>query len=452
MSSAPEGTASSSDALLARQKKHVLFTWSAQDSARPVHVERGDGAVFFDQDGGEWLDFESQVFNANAGHGQQAIVDAIKAQAQTLPVAHPAAVYETKAALGEALAGITPGDLDHFFLCLSGAEAIENAYKIARMVTGRKKVIARRRSYHGASMGALSLTGDWRRWPVEPGVWGVLRAEDPYCYRCPFGLEPSSCGTRCATHIEHIIEMEGPDTIAAIFLESITGANGGFIPPPDYWPRIRDICDRHGILLVADEVFTGFGRTGKWFAVEHWGVVPDMITMAKGLTGGYAPMGVVAMRPFIAEHFADQTLWCGLTSYAHPIACAAALAAIDVYRDQGLIEQAAERGILLEQLLEDLKSKYPIIGDIRSIGLFGTIEFVADRASKQPLVGYTQNAAPGTVLARLRDGLRTRRVHAPMKGNFLQVCPPTCITEDQLRDGVGRIEEALIEALKESAA
>lgn len=433
--------------LLERQRRHVLFTWSAQDSARPVHIERGDGAIFYDQDGAAWLDFESQVFNANAGHGQQAIVEAIQQQAATLAVAHPAAVYETKAALGEALAAITPGDLDHLFLCLSGAEAVENAYKIARMVTGRKKVIARRRSYHGASMGALSLTGDWRRFPVEPGLWGVLRAEDPYCYRCPFGLEPSSCGTRCATHIEHIIELEGPDTIAAIFLESVTGANGGYIPPPDYWPRIRDICDRHGILLVADEVFTGFGRTGKWFAVEHWGVVPDMITMAKGLTGGYAPMGAVAMRPFIAEHFQDRTLWCGLTSYAHPIACAAALAAIEVYRDQGLIEQAAARGELLKELLEEMRAKYPIIGDIRSIGLFGTIEFVADRASKQPFVGYAETAPADSVLGRIRAGVKARRVHAPTKGNTLQICPPTCITEAQLRDGVGRIAAAIEEAI-----
>lgn len=434
--------------LLDRQRKHVLFTWSAQDSARPVHIERGDGAVFHDQDGNTWLDFESQVFNANAGHGQQHIVEAIQRQAATLAVAHPAAVYESKAALGEALAAITPGDLDHFFLCLSGAEAVENAYKIARMVTGRKKVIARRRSYHGASMGALSLTGDWRRMPVEPGLWGVLRAEDPYCYRCPFGLEPSSCGTRCATHIEHIIELEGPDTIAAIVLESVTGANGGFIPPDDYWPRIRDICDRHGIMLIADEVFTGFGRTGKWFAVEHWDVVPDMITMAKGLTGGYAPMGAVAMRPYIAEHFADRTLWCGLTSYAHPIACAAALAAIEVYREQGLIEQAAERGALLSELLRDLKAKHPIIGDVRTIGLFGTIEFVADRASKLPFVGYAETAPADSVLGRIRSGIKARRVHAPTKGNFLQICPPTCVTEAQLRDGVGRIAAAIEEAVQ----
>lgn len=438
--------------LLERQKRHVLFTWSAQDSARPVHIERGDGAIFYDQTGAPWLDFESQVFNANAGHGQQAIVDAIARQANTLAVAHPAAVYETKAALGEALAAITPGDLDHFFLCLSGAEAVENAYKMARLITGRHKVIARRRSYHGASMGALSLTGDWRRWPLEPGVPGVLRAEDPYCYRCPFGSTQGACGTRCATHIEHIIEMEGPDTIAAIFLESITGANGGFIPSPDYWPRIRDICDRHGILLVADEVFTGFGRTGKWFAVEHWGVVPDMITMAKGLTGGYAPMGAVAMRPFIAEHFAQKTLWCGLTSYAHPIACAAALAAIEVYRDQGLMENAALQGKLLKKLLMDLKRKYQNIGDIRSIGLFGTIEFVADRESKLPLVGYAKTAPPDSLLGRIRSGLRARRVHAPMKGNFLQVCPPTCITEAQLRDGVARIDAAIAEALEQESA
>ncbi len=316
--------------LEARQRRHVLYTWSAQRAANPVPVAGGKGAWFFDPKGERWLDFESQVFNCNAGHGEARIVEAIQRQVAELACAHPAAVYEAKAALGEALADVTPGDLDRFFLCLSGAEANENAIKMARLLTGRTKVVARRRSYHGASMGALSLTGDPRRWPVEPGLWGVLRTEDPYCYRCPFGLSPEGCGLRCAEHLEQVVEMEGPQTIAAVFLEGITGANGGFVPPPGYWPRIREICDRHGILLVSDEVFTGFGRTGEWFAVNHWGVVPDMITMAKGLTSGYAPLGAVALREPLAARFDEETLWSGLTGYAAPVSCAAAVASIRV--------------------------------------------------------------------------------------------------------------------------
>ncbi|MCA9527767.1 MAG: aminotransferase class III-fold pyridoxal phosphate-dependent enzyme [Myxococcales bacterium] len=432
--------------LEARQRRHVLSTWTPQAAASPVHIASGDGAVFYDDHGNAWLDFESQVFNANAGHGQQAIIEAIQQQASTLAVAHPAAVFEAKARLGELLTDVTPGDIDAFFLCLSGAEAVENAYKIARMITGRQKVVARRRSYHGASMGALSLTGDWRRWPAEPGLWGVARTEDPYCYRCPFGLEHPACGVRCASHLEHVIEMEGPENIAAVFMEGVTGANGGFIPPPEYWPRVREICDRHGILLVADEVFTGFGRTGKWFAVDHWGVVPDLITMAKGITGGYAPLGAVGLRPHLARHFDDATLWCGLTSYAHPVSCAAAVAAIGVYQDQGLIAHAAAMGDVLGEGFATLKARHPIIGDARHLGLLGTLELVADRDTRAPLVGYAQNPAPGSPLARLKAGLKKRHVHALVRGNTLMVTPPLCITETQLQDGLARIDAALAEA------
>ncbi|MCA9539857.1 MAG: aminotransferase class III-fold pyridoxal phosphate-dependent enzyme [Myxococcales bacterium] len=432
--------------LEARQRKHVLFTWAAQEKAQPVSITGGKGVWFVDEQGRRWLDFESQVFNVNLGHGEARVTAAVQAQAAKLGVAHPAAVFEAKAALGEALAAITPGDLDRFFFCLSGAEAVENALKIARMLTGRSKVIARRRSYHGASMGALSLTGDWRRWPVEPGLWGVLRAEDPYCYRCPFGLKPESCGTRCAEHIEHIIEMEGPETIAAVFLEGITGANGGFVPPPDYWPRIREICDRHGILLVADEVFTGFGRTGRWFAVNHWGVVPDMITMAKGLTGGYAPMGAVAIREPLARRFDDSTLWCGLTGYAHPLGCAAAVASLQVYQEDGLIDHAARLGVHLRQRLNELKLKHPLIGDVRGLGLFATIEFVSNHYTRAPLVPYSKSPEPGSMLHRLQKALRDRRVHIAQRWTHLFIAPPLCITIDELDRGIALIDEALTEA------
>lgn len=433
--------------LEARQRRHVLYTWSAQETAKPVRITGGEGAWFFDDEGGRWLDFESQVFNANLGHGERRVSDAIKAQVDEIACAHPAAVFEAKARLGEALARITPGDLNHAFLCLSGAEANENAYKIARMVTGRQKVIARRRSYHGATMGALSLTGDNRRWPVEPGLWGVLRAEDPYCYRCPFGLDVSSCGTRCATHLEHIIEMEGAGSIAAVFMEGVTGTAGGFIPPADYWPRVREICDRHGILLVADEVLSGFGRTGRWFAVDHWGVVPDMVVMAKGITGGYAPLAAVAMSDAIAGHFDRQTLWCGLTGYAHPLSCAAAVAAIEVYEKDGLIENAARLGLVLGERLAGLMARYELIGDVRNLGLFGTIEFVRDRKSREPVVGHAQATPAGSVLARLDGALRARRVHICRKETRLYVCPPLCISESELHEGLDRIDAAIGEAL-----
>lgn len=413
--------------LEARQRKHVLFTWSAQSQASSVPIASGKGATFTDHDGERWLDFESQTFNCNAGHGEARIISAMADQAASLACAAPSAVFEAKAALGERLAAVTPGDLNRFFLCLSGAEAVENALKIARMVTGRTKVIARRRSYHGASMGALSLTGDARRLAVEPGLWGVVRAEDPYCHRCPFGLEHPSCGVRCATHLEHIIQMEGPDRIAAVFMEGITGANGGFVPPDDYWPTVREICDRYGILLVADEVFSGFGRAGRWFAVDHWGVTPDMITMAKGLTSGYAPLGAVAMRDHIADRFADEKLWCGLTSYAHPVSCAAAVASIDVYQQDQLIEAAARLETPMLAAMNGLKQRFgSLISDVRGRGLFGTMELDRDTAP-------------------ITEALRKRRVHLLAKGPNIFVCPPLCITQDELEEGIDLIGQALQE-------
>ena len=426
--------------LEARQRKHVFYTWTAQSKASPVEITGGEGAVFRDAAGADWLDFESQVFNANAGHGERRIVEAIQRQAGSLACAHPAGVFEAKAALGEALARVTPGDLDHFFLCLSGAEANENAIKMARMLTGRSKIIARRRSYHGASMGALSLTGDPRRWPVEPGLWGVLRAEDPYCHRCPFGLKYPGCGLRCATHVEELIRFENPESIAAVVLEGVTGANGGFVPPDEYWPRVREICDRHGILLISDEVFTGFGRTGAWFAVDHWGVVPDMITMAKGLTGGYAPLGAVALRSPLAARFEEETLWCGLTGYAHPVSCAAALAAIQVYEADGLIQRAAQLGPRLQAGLQRLKAKHPIIGDARGRGLFGTLELGGER----PLQDFDE--APHPVMERLRAALHARKIHISVRWSYVFIAPPLCITEAQLQRGLDLIDEALTEA------
>jgi len=444
----PTGPPLSADraALEARQRAHVLFTWSAQQSARPVSIVGGQGARFTDHEGGSWLDFESQVFNANLGHGESRITEAIARQARELACAHPAALFEAKAALGEAIARITPGDLDHVFLCLSGAEANENAYKIARLVTGRQKVIARRRSYHGATMGALSLTGDNRRWATEPGLWGVIRAEDPYCYRCPFGLEHPSCGARCATHIEHIIQMEGPETIAAIFLAGMTGTAGAFVPPPDYWPTVRQICDRYGILLVADEVLSGFGRTGAWFAVDHFGVVPDMIVMAKGITGGYAPLAAVAMRTAIAEHFAESTLWCGLTGYAHPISCAAGVAAISVYEQDGLIEHAAKMGAHLSARLAALKAKHPVIGDARNLGLLGVLDFTADHATRAPLIPYAAPTPAGSFLARLDAELRARRMHICRKWTQLFIAPPLVIDRATLDEGMDHIDAALTAA------
>jgi taurine--2-oxoglutarate transaminase len=333
--------------LEARQRKHILFTWTAQNAAAPVRIKGGQGIWFEDHDGRRWMDLESQVFNCNAGHGQRRIGEAIAEQALSLACAHPNAVFEAKAALGERLAAVTPGTRPLLPLPLR-AEANENALKMARAVTGRSKVVARRRSYHGASMGASSLTGDPRRWPGEPDLWGVQRIEDPYCYRCPFGQTHPACGVRCADHLEHVIQMEGPDRIAAVFLEGVAGANGGFVPPPEYWARMREICDRYGILLVADEVFTGFGRTGKL-------VRPPALERGPRSSSRWARGSPAAMRPWAPSP--SGTIWrrsstrsvlqCGLTHHAHPISCAAAVATIDLYHDTKMVENAAHQGEVL---------------------------------------------------------------------------------------------------------
>ncbi len=417
------------DELKRRQEEHIFYTWTAQNQASPLPISRGEGAFFFDHEGQRWFDFESQVFNCNLGHQDQRVIQAIQDQAQRLSCAHPAAVYESKAQLGELLNEVSPGDISKFFLCLSGAEAIENAYKVARMITGRQKVIARRRSYHGASMGALSLTGDARRLPFEPGLWGVIRAEDPYCYRCPFGLALESCSMQCASQIEHIIEMEGPENIAAIFAEGVTGSNGGFIPPQAYWPKLREICDRYGILLVADEVFSGFGRTGEWFAVDHWGVTPDMITMAKGVTSGYAPLGVLGVRGELAARFDDEVLWCGLTSYAHPISCAAAVATIQAYKEDDLINNSKHLGDQLGEVLASWNSE-SWYGDSRCLGLFGTLE-LADQCDDDQL-------------SSLKEALRSHRVHILLKGRMLFITPPLCISAAELNEGLEIIYQCLL--------
>ncbi len=423
-----------------RQARHVLFTWSAQRDAMPLDVDRGEGPWFWTHDGTRWLDMASQVFNAHLGFGHPRMVAAVEKQVRKLAVAHPSALFEAKARLGERLAAVMPEGLDRFFFTLGGAEANENALKIARMVTGRTKVVARYRSYHGATFGALSLTGDPRRLAVEPVLGGVVRVEDPYCYRCPWGAAPGSCARQCVAQVERIVEMEGPDQIAAIFVEAIGGTAGGYVPPPDYLPALRALCDRHGILLVCDEVLTGFGRTGRWFAFDHFGVVPDIVTMAKGLTAGYAPLGAVAVRREIAAHFDERVLWSGLTQYGWPVGCAVAAEALGVYRDEGLVERAARLEGVLRARLEPWVAAYAHVGAVRCRGMYAVVELVADRATRTPLA---RRAEDGPSEAALKAALRAQHVHAVVRNGKLFVAPPLNIAEDALKEGLRRVEAAV---------
>ncbi len=419
-------------------KEYTFYSWSNQGQVNPIPMVRAEGVYFWDAEGKRYLDFASQLVNTNVGHQHPKVVKAIQDQAAKLTFASPGMATEPRGLLGKKLAEITPGDLKKTFFTLGGAEANENAIKIARFYTGRHKILARYRSYHGATHGAMALTGDYRRLPVEPAIPGVVHFLDPYCYRCPFGQngDRNNCCKQCIKHVEEIIEYEGPDQIAAIFMEGVTGTNGLIIPPDDYWPRIREICDKYGILLVSDEVMSGWGRTGEWFAVNHWGVVPDIITTAKGITSGYVPLGAVIVREKIAKFFDDKVLYAGLTYSGHALACAAALATIEAYEEDKIFENAKKVGKHLGECLEELKSKHPSVGDVRYIGLFSALELVKNRETKEPLD-----------ITPLKNFLIANGVYVFNFKNILFVVPPLIITEEQLDEGLNLVDEGLAELM-----
>jgi taurine---2-oxoglutarate transaminase len=417
-------------------KEYTFFSWSVQGQTNPIPVTKADGVYFWDADGKRYLDLASQLVNMNVGHQHPKVVAAIQAQAAQLTFAAPGMATEPRGLLGRKLAEISPGDLQKTFFTLGGAEANENAIKIARFYTGRHKILARYRSYHGATHGAIALTGDYRRLPAEPAMPGVVHFLDPYCYRCPFGWTIDTCHRECIQHVEEVIQHEGPDQIAAIILEGVTGTNGLIIPPDDYWPRMREICDKYGILLISDEVMSGWGRTGEWFAVDNWDVVPDIITTAKGLTSGYVPLGAVIVREKIARFFDDKYLYAGLTYSGHALACAAALATIEAYEEEEIFENARTVGKYLGKRLEEMKALHPSVGDVRYIGLFSALEFVKNRESKEPMD-----------ITPLRSFMAARGVYMFNFKNILFVVPPLVITEEQLEEGLTLLDEALVELM-----
>jgi len=424
------------DEILRLNREYTFFSWSAQAKINPIVIDHAEGIYFWDPDGKRYIDFNSQLMSVNIGHGDRRVADAIAEQAHKLAFAAPQFATEVRGRLGEMLAELTPGDLNTFFFTLGGAEANENALRMARMVTGRQKVIARYRSYHGATAGAISATGDPRRWANEPGVPGIVRVMDPYRYGNP---EPDPVDEHLA-YLDEVIQYEGPHTIAAFILETVTGTNGILIPPDGYLQGVRELCDRYGILLIADEVMAGFGRTGRWFAVDHWDVVPDLLTMAKGLTSSYLPLGAVAMKPEIARYFADKVYYGGLTYSAHPVSCAAAIAAVGVLRDDDLVGNAARLGPVLAEQLASLKASHPSVGSVRSIGLFGIVELIRDAKTHEPMAPFNGSSPEMAALdARFKaDGLYTMQ---HWDGFFTN--PPLCITEEQLGEAFGIIDAAL---------
>ena len=416
-------------------RKYTFFSWSVQKDVKAIPAVGGKGVYYWDADGNRYLDFSSQLMSLNVGYQHPKIVAAIQEQAAKLCAAHPNMATEPRGLLGRMIAEVTPGNLNKVFFTLGGAEANENAIKFARLYTGKHKIIARYRSYHGATYGAITLSGDYRRPPVEPGIPGVIHVFDPYCYRCVFGYTRETCHRECITHIEEVIRCENPDTVAALFMEGVTGSNGIIVPPDDYWPRLREITKKYGILLVSDEVMSGFGRTGEWFSVNHWNVVPDIITMAKGLTSSYLPLGAVAVSEPIAQHFEDKYLYMGLTYFGHPMSCAAGVAAINVYKEDNLIENSRVLGKVLGEELERIKKAHVSVGDVRYIGLFSLLELVKDRATKEPMDVATMGAIRNQLAA---DGLTTF-----VSQSWVFVCPPLCITRDELLTGLNIVEKAL---------
>lgn len=426
--------------------EHNFWTWSAQAKVNPIPVTRAKGVYFWDVDGKRYLDFNSMVMCVNIGHGDERVIEAMVQQLRELPFAGPQMATRARAELGQLLAGITPPGLTKFLYTLGGSDANENAVKLARGFTGKHKILTRYRSYHGATYGAISLTGDPRRTAWEPSVMpGVVHFLDPYRYRSTFhrgnpDVSEAEFARDYLNHLEEIIQFENPETIAGILIETVTGTNGVIIPPDGYLQGVREICDRYGILMIADEVMSGFGRTGEWFAVNHWNVVPDIMTMAKGLTSAYAPLGAVAMKPEIAASFNERVYEGGLTFNGHPVSLAAAIANIQVMKLDHLIENARNTGKVMADMLAELVERHPSVGDVRSIGLFGVIELVKNKATREPLAPWNKTSP---AMASVRKYMLDHGVFLYTHWHTILLLPPLIITPDQLAEGFAVLDQAL---------
>jgi taurine--2-oxoglutarate transaminase len=423
------------DEIVALSKRHTIFEWVPQSAADPIPIARAEGVHFWTPEGRRFLDFNSQLMAVNIGHSDPRVVRAIQEQAAKVAYVAPAMTTEPRARLGAALARVTPGDIDAFFFTNGGAEANENAFKIARAITGRAKILARYRSYHGGTAGAMAATGEPRSWS-QPPLPGFVHVLDPY-HGIERGWERADASLR---YLEEVMQLEGPHTIAAFILEPVTGTNGVLVPPEGYIEGVRALCDRYGILMIADEVMTGFGRTGAWFAIDHWHVVPDLITMAKGLTSAYVQLGAVGMRRPIADAFQERPFPGGLTYSGHPLACAAALATLDVYEADHLIERAAQTGVLMADLLADLAARHPSVGAVRSIGLFGVVELIRNGETRVPMAPLGGTSPEMAALGRF---FRQEGLYTFVRWNYFFTNPPLTITEADLREGFAIIDRGL---------
>jgi taurine--2-oxoglutarate transaminase len=426
-------------------RAHVFHSWSAQALIDPLPIATAEGAWFTDYSGKRYLDFSSQLVNVNIGYQHPRLVAAIQEQAAKLCTVAPGFANDVRGEAARLIAELAPATLNKVFFTNGGAEANENAVRMARLHTGRHKILAAYRSYHGATAGSIALTGDPRRWASEPGMPGIVRYWGPYLYRSAFHAtsETEEC-ERALAHLRDLITFEGPHTIAAIMLETVVGTNGILVPPAGYLAGVRDMCDEFGIVMIADEVMAGFGRCGEWFAIDHWGVAPDLITFAKGVNSGYVPLGGVLISDSIAETFAQRAYPGGLTYSGHPLACAAAAASITIFKEEGIVEHARALGEeVIGPELAAIAERHPSVGEVRGLGVFWAVELVRDRRTREPLVPYNASGAEAAPMAEFAAACKRAGLWPFTHFNRTHVVPPCTITADEVREGLRILDEAL---------
>jgi taurine--2-oxoglutarate transaminase len=435
-------TISEAQEIIQNNQDYTLFSWSKQKGQNPIAVKYGEGIYLYDYDGKRYIDFSSGLMNVNIGHGNQRVTEAVVKQMQEVSYVTPSCVTKVRGELGKKLAEICPGDLNKAFFTLCGATSIENGIKLARLYTGRHKIVSRYQSYHGASIGAISASGDPRRIPVDAQqAPNFVHFDLPYLYRWEYGED--ALLKESIASLERLIAYEGPATIAAILLEGESGSSGCLKYPVGYLKQVREICNKHGILLIMDEVMSGFGRTGKWFGFENHGIVPDMICMAKGLTSGYLPFGCLMVSDKIAAKYDDAVLPLGLTYSAHPVSCAAALEMLKIYEDDNLIANASAMGKYVEQQVEKLKQKHPGIGDFRTTGLLGCIELVKNRTTKEPMAPFNAKPDEMMVMNKVAAKIKELGMYTFVRWSYIFIAPPLIVTKDQIDEGLAIISEAI---------
>jgi len=433
---------SETEEIIHDNQEYTLFSWSKQKGTNPIAVKYGEGVYLYDYDGKRYIDFSSGLMNVNIGHGDQRITAAVVKQMQQVSYVTPSCVTKVRGELGMKLAEICPGDLNKAFFTLCGATSIENAIKLARLYTGRHKILSRYQSYHGASIGAISASGDPRRIAVDAQqAPNFVHFDLPYAYRYEHGDENLLKDT--VAQLERMIAYEGPNNIAAILLEGQSGSSGCFLYPVGYLKAVREICNKHGILLIMDEVMSGFGRTGKWFGFQHHDIVPDMVAMAKGLTCGYLPFGCLMVSDKIAAKYDDAVLPLGLTYSAHPVSCAAALETLKIYDDDNLIENAVAMGKYVDSRIEELKRKHPSIGDWRNQGLLGCIELVKNRKTKEPMAPFNAKPDEMTIMNKVAAKIKELGMYTFVRWSYIFIAPPLCVTKEQIDEGLDIISQAI---------